>query len=120
MTPESLAQAIARVGNPVELLRNQDWPAFTFPVAPEFTNWRDEQRSWNTTVGLIDQSHHMTQLFLDGADLIPMLEGIAANTFANFRGGIAKQLISVNQDGYLIGDGILFHLGDDGLVLVGH
>lgn len=120
MTSESLAQAIARVGSPVELLRNANWPAFTFPVAPEFTNWRDEQRAWSTTVALLDQSHHMTQLFLDGADLIPMLEGIAANTFANFRAGIAKQLISVNKDGYLVGDGILFHLGDDGLVLVGH
>lgn len=122
MTSESLAQAIARVGSPVELLRNQDWPAFTFPVAPEFTNWRDEQRAWNTTVALMDQSHHMTQLFLWGADLIPMLEGISPNTFATFRPGVAKQLISVNQDGYLIGDGILFYIADgpEGLVLVGH
>ena len=66
MTYESLAQAITRAGSPVELLRNQDWPAFTFPVAPEFTNWRDEQRAWNTSVALMDQSHHMTQLFLGG------------------------------------------------------
>ncbi|KAA9108329.1 aminomethyltransferase family protein [Microbacterium rhizomatis] len=122
MTDESLAQAIARAGSPVELLRNQDWPAFTFPVAPEFTNWRDEQRAWNTSVALMDQSHHMTQLFLWGADLLPMLEGISPNTFATFRPGVAKQLISVNKDGYLIGDGILFNIteGDEGLVLVGH
>jgi glycine cleavage system aminomethyltransferase T len=35
---------------------------------------------------------------------------------------VAKQLISVNKDGYLIGDGILFYLseGEEGLVLVGH
>jgi vanillate/3-O-methylgallate O-demethylase len=122
MTFESLAQAIARVGSPVELLRNQNWPAFTFPVAPEFTNWRDEQRAWNTSVALMDQSHHMTQLFLWGDDLIPMLEGISPNTFATFRPGVAKQLISVNKDGYLIGDGILFYIaeGEEGLVLVGH
>jgi vanillate/3-O-methylgallate O-demethylase len=122
MTDESLARAIARVGSPVELLRNQNWPAFTFPVAPEFTNWRDEQRAWNTTVALMDQSHHMTQLFLWGDDLIPMLEGISPNTFATFRPGVAKQLISVNKDGYLIGDGILFYIaeGEEGLVLVGH
>ncbi|GAA3768940.1 aminomethyltransferase family protein [Microbacterium kribbense] len=122
MTSESLAQAIARVGNPVEVLRNQDWPAFTFPVAPEFTNWRDEQRAWNSTVALMDQSHHMTQLFLHGADLIPMLSTISPNTFATFRPGVAKQLISVNKDGYLIGDGILFYNseGPEGLVLIGH
>ncbi|KAA9132116.1 aminomethyl transferase family protein, partial [Microbacterium caowuchunii] len=122
MTSESLAAAIARTGSPVELLRNQNWPAFTFPVAPEFTNWRDEQRSWNTTVALMDQSHHMTQLFLGGADLIPTLETISPNTFATFRPGVAKQLISVNRDGYLIGDGILFYNSTDteGLVLIGH
>ncbi|AMM31997.1 Aminomethyltransferase [Sinomonas atrocyanea] len=119
---ESLAEAIARVGSPVELLRNQDWPAFTFPVAPEFTNWRDEQRAWNTTVALMDQSHHMTQLFLGGADLIPLLSSISPNTFGSFRPGVAKQLIAVNQGGYLIGDGILFYNEDapEGLVLIGH
>ncbi|MEP6482502.1 MAG: aminomethyl transferase family protein, partial [Rhodoglobus sp.] len=122
MTSESLAKAIARVGNAVELLRNQDWPATTFPITPEFTNWRDEQRAWNTTVALMDQSHHMTQLFLHGADLIPALMRISPNTFDNFRPGVAKQLISVNQDGYLIGDGILFYNSDgpDGIVLIGH
>ncbi|WP_309710755.1 aminomethyl transferase family protein [Pseudolysinimonas sp.] len=122
MTSESLAQAIARTGNAVELLRNQDWPSITFPIKPEFTNWRDEQRAWSSTVAIMDQSHHMTQLFLGGADLIPMLSAISPNTFATFRAGIAKQLISVNHDGYLIGDGILFYNSDDveGLVLIGH
>jgi vanillate/3-O-methylgallate O-demethylase len=122
MTAETLAEAIARAGGPVPLLRNQNWPAFTFPVAPEFTNWRDEQRAWNTTVALMDQSHHMTQLFLDGADLIPLLSSISPNTFATFRPGVAKQLIAVNEDGYLVGDGILFYNteGPEGLVLIGH
>ena len=119
---ESLAQAIARVGNPVELLRNQDWPAITFPIKPEFTNWRDEQRAWSASVAILDQSHHMTQLFLGGADLIPLLSSISPNTFATFRAGVAKQLIAVNKDGYLIGDGILFYNSDEreGLVLIGH
>jgi len=122
MTSETLAQAIARVGNPVELLRNQSWPAITFPIAPEFTNWRDEQRAWSTTVALMDQSHHMTQLFLDGADLISTLSAISPNTFVGFRPGVAKQLISVNKDGFLIGDAILFYNseGPEGLVLIGH
>jgi len=122
MASESLADAIARAGSPVEVLRNQSWPAFTFPVAPEFTNWRDEQRAWSAAVAVLDLSHHMTQLFLHGADLIAMLESISPNTFENFRPGIGKQLIAVNQDGYLIGDGILFYNweGPEGLVLVGH
>lgn len=120
--PENLAQAIERVGSPVELLRNQSWPAITFPIAPEFTNWRDEQRAWSSSVALMDQSHHMTQLFLDGEDLIPTLSTISPNTFSGFRPGIAKQLISVNKDGFLIGDAILFYNSDgpEGLVLIGH
>ena len=119
---ETLAQAIERVGSPVELLRNQNWPAFTFPVAPEFTNWRDEQRAWSTTVAVMDQSHHMTQLFLHGSDLIELLSSISPNTFKTFRPGVAKQLISVNKDGYIIGDGILFYNseGPEGIVLIGH
>ncbi len=119
---ESLAEAIARVGSPVELLRNQDWPSITFPIQPEFTNWRDEQRAWSTGVAIMDQSHHMTQLFLGGADLIEVLSGISPNTFATFRAGVAKQLIAVNHAGYLIGDGILFYNSDEreGLVLIGH
>lgn len=122
MTSESLAQAIDRAGDAVEFLRNQDWPPATFPIKPEFTNWRDEQRAWSSTVAIMDQSHHMTQLFLGGSDLIPLLSSISPNTFATFRAGIAKQLIAVNNDGYLIGDGILFYNSDDreGLVLIGH
>ncbi|WP_221583284.1 aminomethyl transferase family protein [Microbacterium sp. G2-8] len=121
---ETLAQALDRVGDPVELLRNLNYPPVTFPVQPEFTNWRTESRSWNETVALMDQSHHMTQLFLEGDDLAEVLSGIAVNTFTNFRPGIAKQLISVNHDGHVIGDGILFHLnrpvGTHTAVLIGH
>lgn len=122
MTQESLAQAIERAGSPVELLRNQDWPSITFPIQPEFTNWRDEQRAWATTVAIMDQSHHMTQLFVWGDDLVALLESISPNTFKNFKVGRAKQLIAVNKDGYLIGDGILFYNaeGPEGRVLIGH
>src|ERR1700712_4630327 len=119
---ETLAQAIERAGSPIELLRNQPWPAITFPIAPEFTNWRDEQRAWSASVALLDQSHHMTQLFLWGDDILELLSSISPNSFATFRAGVAKQLISVNEHGYLIGDGILFYNseGEEGLVLIGH
>lgn len=119
---ETLSQAIERAGGPVELLRNAQWPPITFPITPEFTNWRDEQRAWRTGVAIMDQSHHMTQLFMSGTDLIKLLESISPNTFKNFQPGRAKQLITVNKNGYLIGDGILFfnHEDAEGRVLVGH
>jgi glycine cleavage system aminomethyltransferase T len=118
--PESLAAAIARVGNPVELLRNAPTAPHTFPIAPEFTNWRSEQQAWARTCALLDQSHHMTDLFVEGPDAHRLLSGLAVNTFANFGVNRAKQYVAVNDDGYLIGDAILFHLEDQLYDLVGH
>ena len=45
MSSDSLAAALARVSGPVELLRNLAFPPSTFPVKPEFTNWRYEQKA---------------------------------------------------------------------------
>ncbi|WP_308818367.1 aminomethyl transferase family protein [Pseudonocardia alni] len=120
MTSESLAAALARVGNPVELLRNTAARAHTFPVAPEFSNWRSEQRAWAESCALLDQSHHMTDLFLEGPDALRLLSDLAVNTFANFGVNRAKQFVAVNPSGQLIGDAILFHLEEELFDLVGH
>ncbi|GAA1299642.1 aminomethyl transferase family protein [Pseudonocardia xinjiangensis] len=120
MTSESLAAAIARVGNPVDLLRNTAASAHTFPVAPEFTNWRSEQRAWAETCALLDQSHHMTDLFLEGPDALRLLSDLAVNSFAGFGVNKAKQFVAVDPGGRLIGDAILFHLDDELFDLVGH
>ena len=80
---ESLAQAIARAGSPVTLLRNAQARPTVFPVTPEFSNWRSEQQSWRTTCALLDQSHHMTDLFLRGPGAERLLTGLAVNSFAN-------------------------------------
>jgi glycine cleavage system aminomethyltransferase T len=120
MTSESLAAALARVGNPIDLLRNSATRAHTFPVAPEFTNWRSEQRAWADTCALLDQSHHMTDLFIEGPDALRLLSDLGVNTFAGFGVNRAKQFVAVNRDGHLIGDGILFHLEEELFDLVGH
>lgn len=118
--PESLAEAIARVGNPVDVLRNAPARPTVFPVTPEFSNWRSEQLSWRTSVALLDQSHHMTDLFLTGPDALKLLSDVGVNSFANFHVDNAKQFIAVNSDGYLIGDAILFYLAEESFDLVGH
>ena len=120
MSPKASAAALARAGSPVELLRNLSFPPSTFPVKPEFTNWRSEQRSWVETCALLDQSHHMTDLFIEGPDALRLLSDVGVNTFANFGVGKAKQFVAVNPDGYLIGDAILFHLEEELFDLVGH
>ena len=69
MSNKSLADALKTAGSPVELLRNSQIGPYAFPVVrAEFTNWRDEQRAWRETCALFDQSHHMTDLFLNGPD----------------------------------------------------
>lgn len=115
----TLAEAIARAGGPVALLRNAQARPTVFPVTPEFSNWRSEQLSWRTSVALLDQSHHMSDLFISGPDALRLLADVGVNSFANFPVDAAKQYIAVNHEGYLIGDAILFHLEEDLYDLVG-
>jgi vanillate/3-O-methylgallate O-demethylase len=120
VSSESLAAALDRAGSPVELLRNLTFPPITFPVKPEFTNWRSEQRAWVETCALLDQSHHMTDLFIEGPDALRLLSAVGVNTFADFGVNRAKQFVAVNPEGHLIGDAILFHLEEELFDLVGH
>jgi glycine cleavage system aminomethyltransferase T len=117
---QSLEEALQRVGNPVELLRNSQIGPYAFPVVPsEFTNWRDEQASWRTSCALFDQSHHMTDLYIEGPDALKVLSDLGVNSFATFKVNQAKQFVACNQDGYVIGDAILFYLAPNRLSLVG-
>jgi len=118
MTKTSLEAAIAKVGNPVDYLRNSQYPAWDFPVSPEFSNWRSEQIAWREAVVLMDQSHHMSDLIVKGPDALRFFSEHGVNSFANFGPGRAKQYVAANQDGEYIGDGILFHLPDGTLDLV--
>jgi glycine cleavage system aminomethyltransferase T len=120
MSEQSLEAAIQQAGGAVEFLRNAQARPHTFPVKPEFSNWRSEQTSWRETCALLDQSHHMTDLFLKGPDALGLLESLAVNSFANSGPGKAKQYVAVSADGFIIGDAILFHLPDGSFDLVGH
>ena len=124
MTPavayQNLEEALRAVGSPVELLRNSQIGPYAFPVVPsEFTNWRDEQRSWRDTCALFDQSHHMTDLYIEGPDALKVLSDLAVNSFKNFKINQAKQFVACNHEGYVIGDAILFYLDANLLSLVG-
>lgn len=120
MSHKNLEEALQAAGNPVKMLRNSQIGAYVYPVvAPEFTNWRDEQRAWRETCVLFDQSHHMVDLFIEGPDALKMLSNLAINTFKNFTVNKAKQFIPCSYDGYVIGDGILFYLDQNKFVFVG-
>ena len=120
MSHQSLEDVLQATGDPVTLLRNSQIGPYAFPVVrPEFTNWRDEQRAWRETCALFDQSHHMTDLYVEGPDALRLLSDLAINSFRTFAVNQAKQFVACSHDGYVIGDAILFYLDDQRLSLVG-
>lgn len=120
MTTRSLEERLQSVASPTEMLRDSQIGAYIYPTVPyEFSNWRDEQRAWRETAVLFDQSHHMVEIYVEGPDAIKLLSDTAINSFANFPVNRAKQYVPCSHDGYVIGDGILFHLQQNKLVFVG-
>src|SRR5215472_3916524 len=120
MTYRNLDEALQGAGNAVDMLRNSQIGPYAFPVVRhEFTNWRDEQRSWRESCALFDQSHHMTDLYVEGPGALELLSHLAVNSFKNFRVNQAKQFVACNPDGYVIGDAILFYLDENRFNLVG-
>ena len=120
MTNQSLEELLQTVGSPVKLLRDAQIGPYAFPVVrSEFSNWRDEQRAWKETCALFDQSHHMTDLYVEGPDALKLFSDLAVNSFKNFKVDQAKQFVACNHDGYVIGDAILFYLDENRFNLVG-
>ena len=120
MSEHTLEQVLQSAGNPVDLLRNSQIGPYAFPVVrPEFTNWRDEQRSWRETCALFDQSHHMTDLYVEGPDALSVFSDLGVNSFKTFKVNQAKQFVACNHDGFVIGDAILFYLSENRFNLVG-
>ena len=120
MGPQNLEGVLNAAGNPVQMLRNSKIGAYVYPVVPsEFYNWRDEQRAWRDSAVLFDQSHHMAELTIKGPDALRLCTYTTINSFANFPVNRAKQMVPTSYDGYVIGDGILFHLDQDELLFVG-
>ena len=120
MSYQTLEDVLQAAGNPVQMLRNSQIGPYAFPVVRyEFTNWRDEQRSWRETCALFDQSHHMTDLYVEGPDALRVFSDLGVNTFKNFKPNQAKQFVAVNHEGHVIGDAILFYLDENKFNLVG-
>ena len=61
----------------------------------------------------------MANIYVEGPDALKMLSHLATNSFAKFPVNRAKQFAPCSHDGFVIGDGILFHLEENRLVFVG-
>jgi vanillate/3-O-methylgallate O-demethylase len=101
VTVVSLQDKLNQAGSAVRMLRESQMGPYVYPIPAEFSNWRDEQRAWRET------------------DALRLLSHVGINSFANFGRNKAKQLVTCNQDGYVIGDVILFGLEDDRYLIIG-
>jgi glycine cleavage system aminomethyltransferase T len=120
MSDQSLEELLSVTESTVELLRNAQVGPNVYPGVPaEFTNWRDEQRAWQETCVLYNQTYHMAELMVEGPDGLKLLSSLGVNSFATFEPGKAKQFVPCTPDGYVIGDVILFGLDDHRFNLVG-
>lgn len=90
------------------MLYNAQEHRFQFPVKPEYSNWVDEQIAWRNSVIFQNMSHHMTDVFFEGPDVVRLLSDLGINSFAGFGAMEAKQYVACNPDGHIIGDAILF------------
>ena len=120
MPQQTLEDALQAASSPATMVRNSQIGAYIYPVvAPDFSNWRDEQRAWRESCVLFDQSHHMVEQYVEGPDALKLFSRLATNSFAKFPVNRAKQFAPCSHDGYVIGDGILFHLEENKLSYVG-
>ena len=120
MSHRNLEELLGSVASPVEMLRNAQVGPNVYPGVPaEYTNWRDEQRAWQKTCVLFNQSFHMAELAVEGPDAMTLLSRLGVNTFNTFAVDKAKQFVPCTPDGYVIGDVILFHESEQEFNLVG-
>jgi vanillate/3-O-methylgallate O-demethylase len=120
MSHRNLEERLRAAGNIVDMLRNAQTPPYIYPVVPpEYSNWRDEQRAWQHSCVFFNQSYHMMESYLEGPDALRLVSDLGVNSFKTFTPNKAKQYVACNHDGYVIGDGVLFHLDEHSMSFVG-
>ncbi len=124
---ESLQGLLDRTPDLVDYLRNDvRGPHFSRAdvatrarfIPPAFTNWHDEQYASVETAGLLHQTHHMPELFVEGPGAFELLQSIAINSFSSFALDQAKQMVGATPEGHIIGDCIVYRHGEERFELV--
>ncbi|MFI6350447.1 aminomethyl transferase family protein [Streptomyces sp. NPDC050560] len=120
MTTPSLQDGIDRAGSPVRLLWQPDAEPWTPEVVDrEYAGWRVEQRAWHEGVALLNLSHHMYDMWIEGPDATRVLADHGVNNFERFAVGQAKQYVPVTRHGHIVTDGILAREAEDAYLLSG-
>ena len=116
MAEQSLQQALAAYSDPIDALRSSEMMDEATPAEharpSEFTNWFDEQLSWKDSC-YIGYWSFMPDLHVEGPDALDLFRDLTVNSMENFDVGQAKHAVQCNDDGKVIGDGILLRMGEE-------
>lgn len=82
----------------------------------EFTGWVDESLSWKNSCYIGDWSP-MSKLRVSGKDALRFFSDTAVNSFAKFDIGQAKHAVFCNENGNIMGEGILLRESEDSIYL---
>lgn len=104
---QTLEDRIAAAGSAAKMLYTSTDQTVVFPLPPEFSNWRDEQKAWHKTAAFQDMSFHMYEMLIEGPDAVRLVSDFGINSFATFGPMQAKQYVVCNSDGFYVGDAIL-------------
>ncbi|MFG2970292.1 aminomethyl transferase family protein [Streptomyces sp. NPDC048288] len=120
MAIPSLQDGIDKAGSPIDLLWKPGAEPWTPEVvAREYHGWRQEQTAWHEGVALLNLSHHMYDLWIEGPDATRLLADHGANNFEKFAIGQAKQYVPVTRHGHIVTDGILAREAENAYLLSG-
>ncbi|MEP7045023.1 MAG: aminomethyl transferase family protein, partial [Ilumatobacteraceae bacterium] len=64
-------------------------------------------------------SFHMTTTYVRGKDAQSLFSGLAVNSFETFDVGRSRHMVTSSPEGYLVGDGVLYSVAPEEMVLVG-
>ncbi|MFD4877091.1 hypothetical protein ACFWOB_27545 [Streptomyces sp. NPDC058420] len=82
MAIPSLQDGIDKAGSPIGLLWQPNAEPWTPEVVDrEYVGWRQEQAAWHEGVALLNLSHHMYDMWIEGPDATRVLAEYGANDF---------------------------------------
>jgi len=88
------------------------WRFISVWVPWQYTNFVDESLSFHETAYLGDWSA-LTKFRVKGPDALKFLSAYTTNDLSNFKLGQIKHAIQTNEDGKVVGEGVLYKISDE-------
>jgi glycine cleavage system aminomethyltransferase T len=82
----------------------------------EYTDWRDETKSWKQTCYIHAGLNPTTTYMFKGPDIIKFLSKVCVTNFNNYPVGMLKHGVMCNEKGEIIQDGVLLRSAEDEVV----